>query len=111
MQDTDTAAQTTPTQAERECPVCHAPIPVYLGYVIWCDRCNWNVQPTPPEKPSSFFATFYERLGRKMSNDLFDEVMEQPRLKPTLTLSITLAYAIATVVHLITLLIAGIGIV
>ena len=36
---------------EQECPECSAKLPVYKGFVTWCDNCNWNVKPYKAEKP------------------------------------------------------------
>lgn len=69
------------------------------------------MRPTQREKPSSLFAAFYERMGRKMSKELVDEVMARPRFKPALSVSTALAYVMATVVHLITVIIAVMGVV
>ena len=35
------------------CPHCGAAIPPGGGYVTWCDACDWNVDPSPPEVPTT----------------------------------------------------------
>jgi heat shock protein HtpX len=93
-----------------QCPQCHTPLTLHPDYVPWCAQCNWNLKQQEDEKPASFLDRLYDRLGRKMSNELFQQVLRQPNLHPTLTASKVVGFIIAGFVHLITLLFFVLGV-
>lgn len=50
----------TAVTKEKECPQCHAMMPVASKYVTWCDQCGWNGQ-------SVYFVVLFDQqqnLGR-----------------------------------------------
>src|SRR6266480_2986460 len=98
-----TEQQTGQIRDEQECPQCHCTIPVYRGYVAWCDRCEWNVQYHEPELPRNIFETQYAALGKKLGQQMFDELVRSGQLTPKRTISKALAYSISTFVHVLTI--------
>src|SRR6476646_5873406 len=107
----DVAGASKPNQVtEQECPQCHTMMPVNWGYVTWCDRCGWNVQPHQPQPPRNIFEAQYERLGKKLGKYLFNDLVNSQTLAPRLTVSKILAFAIATLVHGLTIIVGAIGI-
>ncbi len=94
------------------CPECGADMPVQLGYVTWCDQCNYNVNPRQQkqEPPKQLIAKIYTRLGQKQGRALMERLLKAESLKPQLTASKLLAYLIATLVHLVTLAFVVVGI-
>jgi hypothetical protein len=95
----------------KECPDCHNILPVYEGFITWCDRCGWNVNPLQPEKPRNVFESIYAKLGQNQSRNLLEQQVRSEALKPTFSLSKLLAFVLAAVIHGITLIFAvgGVG--
>jgi Zn-dependent protease with chaperone function len=99
--------QRTPASIQK-CPKCGRLIPVYPGYVTWCDACEWNLEPFRA-RPRSIFEAFYRTLSLRLSASLFTDLVKQPVPRRTPTLSKLLAYTVALLVHALTglLLFAG----
>src|SRR5436309_2134622 len=95
----------------QDCPKCHAKLPSLQGYITWCDRCGWNLQPESTARPNSLLEVIYARFNRRLSRALFDKLVKAPTLKPTLTWSKAIAYLLAGMVHLFTLLLVLLGLV
>ncbi|MFC1936635.1 M48 family metallopeptidase [Chloroflexota bacterium] len=95
----------------QECPVCQTVLPVFDGFVTWCDRCGWNVNPQQPEKPRNVFESTYALLGQKQSRSLLEQFIQAEALRPAFSISKLLAYVLAAAIHGITLIFAigGIG--
>ncbi len=87
----------------RECPSCQASVPVHVGYVTWCDRCGWNLDPRRKEASRNVFESVARTLGQKQSQVLFRRFSRLETLRPTLSASKLLAYVFAAVIHGITL--------
>jgi len=83
------------------CPECTSSIPVDSGYVTWCDRCGWNLEPQDVGAPRSLIEALYIRIGRTFGRRLYEEVRKQPG-RVSFTASRLLAFIIAACVHLIT---------
>jgi Zn-dependent protease with chaperone function len=87
-------------------------LPASSGYVEWCDRCGWNLEP-PPRLGSGDgrFAHFVDALGRRSGEGLAREVHDRTdrRWSPARVL----AYAIAVGVLLFdaALLVGGLGLI
>lgn len=91
---------------ESVCPQCGATIPPAHGYVGWCDRCNWNVQPHQPDRPQTLVGSLYVGLGDRFGRSLFEELAHAQSLEPGFTPSLALAAILAVAVHAITLILA-----
>ena len=59
-------------EAEQPCPMCQARIPVYQGFITWCDQCGWNLRPYIPEKPRTLIDSTYEALGQRFGRGLVE---------------------------------------
>src|SRR5437016_898573 len=86
--------QPTPASMQK-CPRCGRLIPIYPGYVTWCDACEWNLSPQIA-RPRNIFESFYRSLSLRLSGSLFSRVVTQPVHKPALSLSKLLAYIVAS---------------
>lgn len=95
----------------KECPNCHNILPVFDGFVTWCDRCGWNVNPLQPERPHNVFESIYTKLGQKQSRALLEQYVRAEALKPSFSISKLLAFVFAAVIHGITLIFAVGGVV
>jgi Zn-dependent protease with chaperone function len=108
----DAAAITHEPQpdGEQECPRCQAKMPVYTGYITWCENCGWNLHLEEPDPPNNRFEAIYASINRRLSTGLFNKLLKAHSLKPTLTWSKILAYIIAGLVHGLTLVLVVLGI-
>jgi len=95
---------------EQPCPSCGVTIPVDYGYVVWCDRCDWNLEPSTADPPRTLFEKIQATLGDRMSDRLFESVMRADTLAPRLTLSRAAANVLAALVHGVTVFFVALGI-
>jgi heat shock protein HtpX len=59
--------------SENACPQCGAVLASPAGFVVWCDQCDWNVDPTALKAESAgSLQSIYRRLGRNVSGTLFE---------------------------------------
>jgi Zn-dependent protease with chaperone function len=98
-----------PADATQLCPKCGAQVPVYPGYVVWCDKCGWNLQPRQLPQSRNILETWYRAAGKRAGASLFAEVVAAPSLAPRITPAIVLAYMVAVLVHSFTLALLGLG--
>jgi Zn-dependent protease with chaperone function len=90
------------------CPSCNADLPVNPGYITWCHQCGWNLSPPKRETSSRRLDRLYDRVGRRLGDQLVGELLAVERLEPRLTLGKLVAYVIAAMVYALTLaLVAG----
>jgi Zn-dependent protease with chaperone function len=89
---------------EETCPQCHVLLPVYPGYVTWCDRCGWNVEPPKTESSPKYIEKIYIRLGKRLNKALFEEVCRASTLVPRLTRAKLGAYLLVFAIHVIAFL-------
>lgn len=82
----------------QNCPSCGASIPVYAGYLPWCEQCEWNQKPEQEASPN-LYERIYDRIGQQRSQSLFDQLRHAESLQAQLTLSKLLAYGIAVGVY------------
>jgi Zn-dependent protease with chaperone function len=86
-------------------------MPSDTGFVVWCDRCEWNVDPGGAKDVS---ARRRDRVSRAMadrlSERLFQEVVRDADLRPHWDVVRLLAYAVAALIHLTTLAVAAGGV-
>lgn len=92
-----------------ECPSCHATIAVHFGYVTWCDRCGWNIQPLEPTGPRSLVESLCAAIGRGLSQKLLEDAAGASVLRPSWMLSKALAFIFASLVHGVTAACLGLG--
>jgi len=95
------------TLIERLCPQCGAVIAADQRFVVWCQACEWNVDPEPARR-----LQFIGRLAARGSNRLArrlaaDVLMHQHARRGGLAVT-TAAWLLAVLIHLVTLgLVAG----
>ncbi len=92
-----------PPPATQPCPQCGATLPINPEYVIWCDQCDWNLQPSKSDQPQTLFERQYAALGWRFSKGLFDSLVQRGPYRPRWDAPILLAYALALAVHGLTL--------
>jgi hypothetical protein len=78
---------------------------------VWCERCDWNLEPHKSAPPRSLVGANYARLGAKLGESLFEELWQAQSLRPTITPSLALATLIASTVHLVSVTLVLLGIV
>jgi len=59
------------TEGVTRCPQCNQQIPVDPRTVTWCDKCDWNVDPTPADRPSPAWRL---KLEHVLANRLYREL-------------------------------------
>jgi Zn-dependent protease with chaperone function len=86
------------------CRKCQAVIPVTPGYPVWCDKCNWNIDPRilPPKRKA--LEKVIDIIARGASRSLFERLKKSALKKPGLTPAKVLLYLVALVIHLSNLL-------
>lgn len=84
--------------SQQLCPNCDTVLPVYSGYVTWCE-CGWNLQPFQPAAKRTLFHSIYESLGQKASLQKLQQMRTAKSLQPAMTFSKLLAYLIASIIH------------
>ncbi|QNE18921.1 M48 family metalloprotease [Kribbella qitaiheensis] len=53
------------------CPQCSQQVPVDPRCVTWCDKCDWNVDPTPTDRP---YAAWRLKLEHRLADTLYREL-------------------------------------
>ncbi|TDU91024.1 Zn-dependent protease with chaperone function [Kribbella voronezhensis] len=53
------------------CPQCAQQVPVDPRYVTWCDKCDWNVDPSATDRPEP---TWRQRLEHRLADTLYREL-------------------------------------
>lgn len=84
-------------------------MPVYTGYITWCENCGWNLRLEESDPPNNRFEAIYASINQRLSTGLFNKLLKAHSLKPTLTWSKIIAYTIAGLVHGLTLVLVVLG--
>jgi Zn-dependent protease with chaperone function len=58
-------------EAVTRCPQCAHQIRVDKRYVTWCDRCDWNVDPSPPD---TRYPAWRQKLEHRLADTLYREL-------------------------------------
>lgn len=99
--------------SEQECPQCHAMMPVYKGYVVWCEKCDWNLEPHKEEPAPGIlnaqFRWINKKFGKWLGQALFARLAKAPELKSGWNATRVAAVVLSLVVHLITIWVAVTG--
>jgi hypothetical protein len=53
------------------CPQCAHQIRVDKRYVTWCDRCDWNVDPSPLDHT---YSAWRQKLEHRLADTLYREL-------------------------------------
>lgn len=97
-------------ETQQRCPRCGASVPVDDRYPIWCDSCNWNVQPRQPAPPRTVLESLYTKLNARVGRNLHEQLLHATSLRPTMTVSRLLGFTLAGAVHVLTLVTGGVGV-
>lgn len=87
-------------QGLTHCPQCAHSIPTDKRYVTWCDKCDWNVDPTGTE-PSQ--PAWRQRLEHRLADTLYRELEQGTIHRPGLDAARVAAYLLSAVVLLLPL--------
>ncbi|ADB34996.1 hypothetical protein Kfla_5993 [Kribbella flavida DSM 17836] len=90
------------------CPQCAQQLRVDRGHVTWCDRCDWNVDPNPPDRQDP---AWRQRLEHALADTLYRELERGKLHRPGWDAARLAAYGLAGLLLLIPLLsfLAGIA--
>lgn len=99
-----------PTPTILQCPKCAAAVPVDYGWVSWCERCGWNVDPVAPQAPCSVVEKLWRRLNLRHRKALFDELSSRTSLAKQWSAKLFLSFGIAALIHATTLSLAVLGV-
>src|SRR5215467_5320492 len=86
---------------ERTCPRCGKAISVDERFAVWCEHCEWGLEPA--DKPESQRERQRQHEAKARGERLFAELKNAPVSKPTLSGDGIAAFAIAIAVHAITI--------
>jgi Zn-dependent protease with chaperone function len=103
--DATTGAATTAGIRSQICPQCGRTLSGDSRYTLWCQDCEWNLDPTPPE-PERGLRKLVSVRADKLAARLFEQVRAHPETERRgfgLTL---LAWLLACGVHLVTVALA-----
>lgn len=95
-------------QGVTRCPQCAQQLPVDSRYVTWCDKCEWNVDPTGPTDQVSARRL---RLEHRLADTLYRELEQGKIHRPGWDAARVAAYLLSAVILLLPLacLLAGIA--
>lgn len=83
------------------CPNCGNIVPVDDGYIPWCEKCNWNINPEVYyQKEKNAFDAFYEKIGMASKERLFSKIMKENCIIHKTTPYTVLAYLISSIIYL-----------
>jgi Zn-dependent protease with chaperone function len=83
------------------CPQCAQQIPVDRRYVTWCDKCEWNVDPTVADRPQP--PAWRRRLEHRLADTLYRELEQGAIHRPGADAARVLAYLLSALVLLLPL--------
>jgi Zn-dependent protease with chaperone function len=86
------------------CPFCGADMGWDEEYIVWCETCEYNVNPSHKEENVKKLDLIYEKLGRRFGESLLHQVSEKQSLRPGFHFARIAAYVLATAVHMVSLL-------
>jgi heat shock protein HtpX len=89
---------------EEACPSCGEMMAWDDEYIVWCENCDHNINPSCKEESLKRLDVIYEKLGRKFGASMLHQVSERQSLRPGFSLPRLLAYLLASCVHMISLL-------
>ena len=103
--------QATADESRTTCPECGARLQHDPGFTVWCDRCDWNVDPYPPDTEElDLVARVEQRMERRFGQRLYAELATGVPLRPHRDAASVMAQVLAVGVHASTLALVAIGI-
>lgn len=86
------------------CPSCGADMGWDGEYIVWCEACEYNINPSHKQEYVKKLDLVYEKLGRRFGESMLQQVSERQSLRPGFSFSRLAAYVLAAAVHLLSLL-------
>jgi Zn-dependent protease with chaperone function len=95
-------------EAEMRCPQCAQQIPVDKRYVTWCDRCDWNVAPSPLDNK---YPAWRQKLEHRLADTLYRDLERGAVHRPGWDAARVVAYLLSGLLLLLPLaaLLGGLG--
>jgi Zn-dependent protease with chaperone function len=95
-------------EAVTYCPQCAHQIPVDKRYVTWCDRCDWNVAPSPLDNT---YPAGRQKLEHRLADTLYRELERGAVHRPGWDAARVVAYLLSGLLLLLPLaaLLGGLG--
>ncbi|MEU4391226.1 M48 family metalloprotease [Kribbella sp. NPDC023855] len=87
-------------QGATRCPQCAHQLPADPLYVTWCDRCDWNVDPTGPTDKTPAWRL---RLEHRLAETLYRELEQGKIHRPGWDAARVAAYLLSAVILLLPL--------
>lgn len=91
------------------CPQCGSTFSFDKRFVVWCEYCNWNIEPNRKTDEDKGARRRDERAKQK-GERLFEAIQDSELARPVLTRNAAALFAIAGIIHTATLAITGFGI-
>jgi Zn-dependent protease with chaperone function len=83
------------------CPQCAQQVPADNRYVTWCDKCDWNVDPTGPTEQVPAWRL---RLEHRLATTLYAELQRGAIHRPAWDAARIAAYLLSAVILLLPLI-------
>jgi Zn-dependent protease with chaperone function len=95
-------------EAVTRCPQCAHQIRVDKRYVTWCDRCDWNVDPSPLDRT---YPAWRQKLEHRLADTLYRELERGAVHRPGWDAARVAAYLLSGLLLLLPLaaLLGGLG--
>lgn len=87
----------------RTCPRCGSDIETDGRFVTWCEGCDWNVDPNPPEERLGRLERRRKKLTERHGQSLLTEMTGGATPDPHRSASAVAAFTLALTVHAFTL--------
>ncbi|MFJ9424672.1 M48 family metallopeptidase [Streptomyces sp. NPDC101249] len=85
------------------CPECRATVRVDDRFSVWCQDCDWNVDPQPPEEDDDRLERVRRAMARRHGERLYAEIAAGGSLRAHRDRASIPALALALAVHAVTL--------
>jgi heat shock protein HtpX len=85
------------------CPSCGANMGWDEEYVVWCEECEYNINPSHKQESVKKLDLIYEKLGRRFGESMLHQVSERQSMRPGFSFARFVAYVLATAVHMVSL--------
>lgn len=97
---------------DQKCPECGSDIFAYRQFRNWCPTCEWNLGSHEDASAPGRTGKIYDKISAVRGEAAFKSILSQSpeNLRPRWTPSNILAHALATLIHLVTLAMAGLAI-
>jgi Zn-dependent protease with chaperone function len=85
------------------CPSCGADMGWDEEYIVWCEACEYNINPSHNQEYVKKLDLIYEKLGRRFGESMLHQVSERQSLRPGFSFARLAAFVLASAVHMVSL--------